>query len=311
MGGQMRPDVDLDRLRAAVLGLRAANPSLISEADLHRFIESGMAALTRTDDPPWVQFGLALTPRQLPELADAIADLAHAMLAQGSIENFFFMCKPPGLRVRFQLRPGQPSEPIEAAVRTWRARGLITSASPGHYEPEQTLLGGPASMRHVHRLFTADALAWLAFHRQPAHGAEWVFSLALLRDLHEGLAIVGWEDLEVWERIRTQASRELPYGLTEEKLARASEGIRDAWARPELIPAALPAEIAVLLAEWGPRLTEIAREWYTEYFCGGSALIGPREAAAFVTIFHWNRGRLSAGLQSMIATALADRKARP
>jgi hypothetical protein len=54
---------------------------------------------------------------------------------------------------------------------------------------------------------------------------------------------------------------------------------------------------------------ELAADWRTGYFDTEHAELGPREAAALVTIFHWNRGALSPLRQGLLAEALADRVA--
>jgi hypothetical protein len=58
-------------------------------------------------------------------------------------------------------------------------------------------------------------------------------------------------------------------------------------------------------------LRAAAQDWVESYFEVSGALIGPREGAAFATVFHWNRGAISAGVQALITTALSDRTARP
>jgi len=248
----------------------------------------------------WVQVGVAPVDGRVYA---RLARLADDLLAEPGVTNFFFMVKPPGLRVRFETCPDRQG---------WLAgvleRRLAGTTRIGVYEPEAHLFGGPASMAYVHRLFTVDARAWLAFHELSAPGPGWQFSLALLRHLLGGLAVAGWEDLDVWERIRTRAGRDLPPGLDPDRAAVAAEGIRAHWTGPR---DALPAPARALADRWGPPLSAAARDWLTGYFRGAGAAIGPREGAAFATVFHWNRGRLPAVTQALLATALADRAARP
>lgn len=90
-------------------------------------------------------------------------------------------------------------------------------------------------MRYVHRLFTVDALAWLAFiGSRPC--PPWAFSLAMISGLLDGLEIVDWEDLDLWERIRRQAYRTLPDGLPAGTVAAATSGLQASWPARTLRP---------------------------------------------------------------------------
>lgn len=269
-------------------------------AQLRIFVDAGLTALARTNpDGVWVQVGLEPVPHRLPDLYAGIAGFALSLRPL----DFFFMHKPPGLRLRFRLPIDGPTGTVREQAAAWRSQGLITTVLPGVYEPEQHLFGGPDSMRYVHRLFTVDSQAWLAFHAAPGdNGPAWAFSLSMLRHMLAGLGIVGWEDLDVWDRIARQTGRTLPAGLSPKKVDAVAEAFRAAWAKPATTG---------LAREWGPVLHEAGQQWQRGYFSRDKAIIGPREGAAFATIFHWNRGRLSAAVQSMLTSALADRAYRP
>jgi thiopeptide-type bacteriocin biosynthesis protein len=263
-------------------------------------------------DRCWVQVGVNPREGEWPRLYAELAELARDLLAEPSVTNFFFMHKPPGLRVRFETTADQRLWLVDTLDRRLDRWGtLIDPVSPGVYEPEEQLFGGPGSMPHVHRLFTVDARAWLGFHQLASPKAAWAFSLALLRQMLDGLAILGWEDLDVWERIRRQAGRSLPAGLDTHRVAVAAREIRALWADHDRLRRCAPGRALALVDELGPELRAAGQAWYTGYFGQRGATIGPREGAAFATIFHWNRGRLPAGTQAILATALADRAARP
>jgi len=277
------------------------------------FLSGGLAAL-REPEPSrdWVQVGIAPGEHRWSAVYAGLDRIATELLDEGMATNFFFMHKPPGLRIRFEATPGQ-RQPLHDALhaRLDRLHAHLDQLSPGIYEPEQLLFGGPTSMPYVHRIFTADARAWLGYHQLAEPPSAWAFSLALVRQLLNGLRIAGWEDLEVWERIRRQAHRMVPEAIDPEKVRSAGDGIRTMWAEPDLLRAKLPTPAQDLVDRWGVAVRTVAQQWHTDYFDGPGASIGAREAAAFVTIFHWNRGRLSALTQALVATALADRTSRP
>ncbi|MEU5159483.1 thiopeptide-type bacteriocin biosynthesis protein [Streptomyces sp. NPDC020875] len=268
----------------------------------------------------WVQINLPLSGYPVPPpLYGRLADLAREVLAAGARE-FFFMHKPPGLRIRFQTADPADTPALRAELlartRALYDRGLLAAPPVGTvYEPESYLFGGDAAMPWVHRLFTADALAWLDCHRAaglPADGpgrppAGWRISLLLLRELLAGLHIVGWEHRGVWEAVRSDTGRALtPADPADTERRRAEQGIRAWWARPrDEALAALPDGWREPLDRHRAAVRRAADEWRTGYFEAGTAIRGPRRAAAYAVIFHWNRGALPAGRQCLLTEALA------
>ncbi|GAA0647950.1 hypothetical protein GCM10010174_84190 [Kutzneria viridogrisea] len=270
------------------------------------FLAGGLDALRSAGAPRWTQLGLGGVRAALyPELARC----ARSLLARGEVTDFFFMHKPPGLRVRFAAAQGRAAavrEQVRREADRWRREGLVAEVSPGLYEPEAHLFGGPASMRHVHRLFTVDSLAWLD-HLAVAEGRapNWVVSLLMLRSVFSGLEVAGWEDRDVWARVRDCAHRTLPGELTTGPTATACRELRARWRAPEELRAALPERAQEVLRAHDAAVRPVLADWRTEYFASERARVGPREAASYHVVFHWNRGRLTGGRQALIAEALA------
>ncbi|MFE0172153.1 thiopeptide-type bacteriocin biosynthesis protein [Streptomyces sp. NPDC059002] len=275
----------------------------------------------------WLHFGVAPARGRHRVLYAELHDLTRELLADGRAEEFFFLHKHPGLRVRWQTTRPQRAA-VDGLLRqrlvTWRQEGLIDEWHAGVYEPEEYLFGGPVSMRSVHRVFTADSLAWLGFHGEP-HGSPagregagvrpaWAMSLLMVRALLDALEIVGWEDLDVWDRLRRQTGRRYAAGLRAAgaagplaQVARIEAALRAAWADQETLAAALPAGAERRVEEYRAAVARAGERWLRTYFTAGNALIGPREAAAFVIVFHWNRAGLSVLRQTLIAEALTAR----
>lgn len=257
----------------------------------------------------WLQIGLSLSLDRLTELYEVLASTARAVLGDTAV-NFFFMHKPPGMRIRFEVTSPPAGGPVRRAVARWREDGLITDATPGVYEPEQSLFGGPVSMEHVHRLFTVDSLAWLDYHvgreREPGRSSPVNLSLAMLRGVFDDLEIVGWESRDVFDRLRRVADRRFTAPVSADpRFADTARRIRRAWAPGhDLLAGLTPFERSVVGAYRQAACAEITR-WRTEYFDAEGAEVGPREAAAYFTIFHWNRSRIPVLRQTMIVEALA------
>ncbi|HVQ97031.1 MAG TPA: thiopeptide-type bacteriocin biosynthesis protein [Mycobacteriales bacterium] len=294
------------------------DPAAPIAAQRDRFLAAGLAALRRAPDGrEWTAVGLRPADGRFAELCAELGTAARGLLAAGAT-NFFFMRKPPGLRVRL-AGPPDLAAALRSHVDSWRSDGLLAEVVPSGYEPEEHLFGGPVSMRYVHRLFTVDSLAWLDHAARSGGLPAWAFSLRLIRALLDGLEIVGWEDLDVWDRLRRQAYRTLPAPVTgTAAYAAAAEGVRAAWAGADDPVAGYPATGSAVagsaVADSAPagfpvEVKAVAAEWRAGYFATPEAYVGPREAAAFAIVFHWNRGGLPPLRQGLLAEALADRAA--
>ncbi|MFJ2912167.1 thiopeptide-type bacteriocin biosynthesis protein [Streptomyces sp. NPDC087228] len=261
----------------------------------------------------WVQVNLAPRSRSWPGVYAWLVGTAHDLLDAHTARAFFFMHKPPGLRVRFQASGADGTMALRAELldRIGRFDGLAGPPVCVVYEPESYLFGGPASMPWVHELFTADSLAWLDHHVRRGNGdgqapPDWRLSLTLLREMFDGLHIVGWEHRGVWEAVRTDTGRTLPGGLRDDALRRAAQGIRTYWDQPRArLLDGVPEAWRTAQELHGEAVRRAADRWRTGYFESGDAARGPRRAAAHAVIFHWNRGRLSYARQSLVTEALA------
>ncbi|MFH8349285.1 thiopeptide-type bacteriocin biosynthesis protein [Streptomyces sp. NPDC018045] len=311
--------------RGASLGTVPVGPEDPAYAEARRaFLAAGLAAL-RDEGPgaDWVQLGLDTGAGVPRGLYGRLAETVRALLDAGAVRNFFFMHKPPGLRLRFQAPARDAGDALcddlaaRFAADAALGGGLTRPPVRGVYEPETYLFGGERAMPWAHGVFTADSLAWLDHHAGPAAAgaiapaappvADWRVSLTLLRDLLDGLGIVGWEHRGVWECVRDDTGRRLGDGTDAAATRRAADGIRAFWRRGrEELTAGLPAPERAALDAHRDAVGAAARRWRTGYFESGDAQgTGPRRAAAYCVIFHWNRGRLSLARQALLTAALA------
>ncbi|WP_052701033.1 thiopeptide-type bacteriocin biosynthesis protein [Loktanella sp. S4079] len=282
------------------------NPEDVQSLEV--FIKGGLQALdAQAKRSKWVQIDIGYpSPDVLAKLLKEISSFSSLLLADGRIENMFFMRKSPGLRVRFEASVGADTlrNELDEAAKRWTLDALITHHTFGNYEPEAQLFGGHDSMRFVHSLFTLDSLVWLDWHRQEQRQLDtWKVSFRHLRAVFDGLGISGWEDLGVWAYIVEKTGRSLPGEMfsTPEDQATVTRPILSHWEKtghdgsndPE------PSLDAV---------TQCAARWKEGYFQTSEAWIGARQAAAYLTIFHWNRAGLSPAQQALIANALAYRR---
>ncbi|WP_229377120.1 thiopeptide-type bacteriocin biosynthesis protein [Streptomyces spirodelae] len=281
-------------------------------------VTAGLAAARDARaETPWAQVNLVVEQEERAR-AGFCAELgvvAREFLGADRARNFFFMNKSPGMRVRFEASAPDGDTELRAELlrRFARCEGARMRPVCVVYEPEHYLFGGPASMPYVHDLFTLDSFAWLDHHvHHPGRDGQflgWRFSLLLLRELFVGLGIVGWEHRGVWHAMRREAGRGLRGAAAKiDPAAReqATAGIIAYWRTPrEEALRAFPEERRTALTRHAEAVHQAAVRWRQGYFEAGEATVGPRTAAAFFTVFHWNRGRLSWARQSLLTDALA------
>lgn len=283
-----------------------ADPELV-EAQ-RAFLAAGLGALaTPAGERRWVQVGLSPARGHRAPLCGELHDFARGLLDGGAATAFFFMHKAPGLRVRFQAPPGG-REALRERVLRWADRlaagGVTTTVASAVYEAEAGLFGGRSSMPYAHELFTADSLAWLRVHHRGGAPA-WAVSLAMVRAVLDGLSVVGWEDRDVWDRVRSEAGRRLPGGVSGQAgFDAAVRGIRLLWQDQDRLVGSLPDWARHVVARHRERALDIGARWRAGFFDDHDTGAGPRHAIAFHVVFHWNRGALSAERQVLLTEAL-------
>jgi thiopeptide-type bacteriocin biosynthesis protein len=320
--------VPLPQFLQACSRLMADGSSAGQDEDLVRacrvFVDGGLAALRQDrDSVDWLQYDLAFAPAGrrgcYPHLSTAVREL----LAAEQIDDFFFMHKPPGLRIRFHPTAGaraKVDEVVRGHLLGWQRDELVRDWRAACYEPEVQLFGGPVSMRTVHRLFTADSLVWLAYHgaatahataeRGTPPGPSWALSMLMLRSVFDALEIVGWEDLDVWDRVRWQTGRRLGPEVAEQlDLQPLITGLRSGWSAPTELLEMLSPDLHVAVAQYRETVAVEGRRWRQEYFHSGAATLGPRAAMAYLIIFHWNRAGLASTRQNLLTEVMATHTA--
>lgn len=293
----------------------AAHESTSRQALLDVFLRGGAEAVrVETGRSRWLQISVAVRDSRVfdRKVMASLHGFATAALDDGSISNFFFMHKPPGLRIRFETDDRTMIRESAAPFLNALARlPAVSGVSESHYEPETQLFGGHCAMDHVHRLFTIDALMWSAIHAQRRTldtFERWQLSFVWLRTLFEALGITGWEDLGVWAYLVTCAGRALPGRAPDPELAAQICAAWDIGTETAASALAARPDLARHLPILGV-LAVAADQWRRGCFDVARSSIGPRQAAAYVTIFHWNRAGLPAFQQNLIATTLACRRA--
>jgi thiopeptide-type bacteriocin biosynthesis protein len=261
------------------------------------------AAATR--GPSWLQINLALPARggahaeSLAGVFENIFPLVESMKQRKLLRWFFFMRKPPGLRLRFSLRGpgGDAAREVESCAERLVRLKLAGKWFASVYEPETFKFGGPEAMEAVHAHFFADSAAW-------------------------------WR----WESLRRRAktsisSKLLSLGVLNDLFARFVEGpeeVWDVWCRVAALhgapavagdgPAAPAIRIDDLLEHVTPRERAVLRSYSTHngalarrfgaLLAGGKLLYRNRLVLPHVALYHWNRYGFTPEDRASIFTAM-------
>lgn len=272
------------------------------------FVAAGAAHVRQLATPTcWLQVGVsfhdATSARRFIALP-ALHQTIDRWLQEEYLEQFFFMRKAPGLRLRFALPHGTSESPIVEQLDQWRTIGVLQRYQFGLYDPETHQFGGPAGLDAIHRHATVDSLAYLQFADLHARGNATVdpllFSLIVLHDLIGRVAEDPWEQWDVWCELRLTGRLVPPDGelgaLLAEELADNRELLEAVLLhREDVLDELTPSERALVRAMASANATLVA-DWNAA-IASRTLSCPPRKILPFLIIFHWNRVGLDLGEQ--------------
>ncbi|MGW6454676.1 methyltransferase, FxLD system [Streptomyces sp. NPDC055078] len=254
--------------------------------------------------PEWPQYNIEFPDRKTSELA--AAERLHpeltTLLAGGVITTWWFLRKPPGIRLRLlPVGTGSPGH-LDRVLDGLEAEGRITGWTTGIYEPEVFAFGGPGGMDIAHELFHHDSRNVLDHLLRTRDGTAELgpreLGVLLISVLLRGAGLDRYEQGDVWARV----AAERPSGrdvVPPERLKSAVQRLMTVNVRP-----------TSSLINGGP-LTALAG-WVEAFESAGRQLVdlnrrgvlerGLRGVLAHHVIFHWNRLGLSAADQSTMST---------
>ena len=187
------------------------------------FVTGGAEALKNTIRPyRWLSWGVKLPKQQgrlrkkeqLATFLDGLTRAARRWLADPHVTGFFFMNKPPGIRLRVETdRP----ERVRRRIERWLAERVPYRFDVQIYEPEAFQFGGEVGMTIAHRHFTSDSLAALQVLRRSLQGNLSApiedLSLLCISDLLSRLTEDSWEMWDIWSHLRLTGRLPLELGV--------------------------------------------------------------------------------------------------
>ena len=203
-------------------------------------------------------------------LFDALVPAMAAWRRDGRLTRFFFMRKPPDLRLRFFGEESLGAE-IAALLKQLQDRGAVERHYPGEYEPETARFGGPKAMDAIHAWFDADTTAWMrldALDASPKADADRaLLAIAITNDVVSSLL---GDPAEAWAMWRSYA----------ESLALAEE---------DRAPQLVPVDLETLASAKAPEVQDVLSSYRDANRALASALASLRD-----------RGELAAGMRSIL-----------
>ncbi|MFF2657297.1 methyltransferase, FxLD system [Kitasatospora sp. NPDC058032] len=245
-------------------------------------------------DPQWRQYGIEFTDPAAAERTAAL-ELAPALNRaqdEGLLDNWWFIRKPPGLRLRY--RAADPEPDLVPRLLTALAAGW----TPGIYEPETLAFGGDAAMEAAHALFHHDSrqlLARAAADHPPALGRR-EQTVLLFSAMLRAAGLDWFEQGDTWHQVaalRPRAAAPAGRSDTHDRAIR-----RLMTVDPTGVPDLLPPLWMVAFETTGQRLAALARHGQLER--------GLRSVLAHHFIFHANRAGLSSTDQAALAALAVD-----
>jgi thiopeptide-type bacteriocin biosynthesis protein len=257
----------------------------------------------------WLQVNVALSRVQGTALTNArlvlakVADRLPAWRQEHGLGCFFFMRKPPDLRLRF-AGPDPASRlwpELKRMLRLLRELGAVERFGCSQYEPENRLFGGAAAMRLVHRHFDCDSSAWVELDRLSQAGCRTALSIdtmpmGVLNDLF--LRVLG-DRFEVWDVWRNLAM------LTNAPDTGESEtGQPGIYVLASLLPALRPQEATILKRY--ERANQALSRGLRRLDQTGRLDAGLRGILPFVAMFHLHRHGYGRDRQAALAQAMSN-----
>jgi len=223
-------------------------------------------------------------------------DRVRSWIDAGWADRFYFLHKPPGLRIRFRVRCEQLLPEVERFLDEKATQNCLEAWHHRFYETESYRFGGETGMDIAHEFFTAESLAVLGYLRICLQGntrlSRQQFSLRLLLELFERVVEGRWELWDIWckmqlvERVATVSPEVLAAARLEAE--RSGSPIALLLRNRDELLATASADERELLERYRPEADHIAGRlrWAREH---GKLLYGLRSILPSWVVFHWNR----------------------
>lgn len=302
----------LGKTRAARLGL----PPEVLTALVERFVDAGVGALVETPPfPSWVQLGVSFEPVRGRRAAllgrarfgEALRRAVVRWQRADLIRRFFFMNKPPGMRLRFETSPSRPATTMLQAIEAWLQRQpAVAKVERSIYLAEEFQFGGAMGANVAHDFHAADSLLALRANDRDQRGvisaSMEILSLLIVSDLVRRMTDDAWEAWDLWKRMEMTGRRPKAGPALAREMAELVHPF--VAASDAVLRRIAPAERALLRTAY--ENNERAAADMRRLAVQAQLLFHLREIIPFWIIFHWNRwgitnqGALTIGIEAAL-----------
>ncbi|HWE91496.1 MAG TPA: methyltransferase, FxLD system, partial [Pseudonocardiaceae bacterium] len=254
----------------------------------------------------WQQFSIEFTDRAtaVRTAAHQIAPALNRAEQAGQLSTWWYIRKPPGLRLRYQLTDPN-TQVVEELLDELAGTGRIVNWTQGIYEPESVAFGGPSAMDIAQTLFHHDSRHLLAraAHTDaavasPAGLGQRETTVLLFTTMLRAAGLDWFEQGDVWAKIidlRASGQAQVAADRAEE-LGQAVRRLLTVNAH----------SVPDLLAEPWLAAFETAGQHLAALDRRGQLRRGLRAVLAHHFIFHANRAGLPGGDQATLANLAFD-----
>lgn len=261
-------------------------------------------------DRGWLEVRCALFPEPTEQRRfvawSALGEAIERWRAEGRFRLWFFVRKPPGIRLRFA--GDDLAGRLEPALLPWLAeserRNDVRGFRFATYEPEQARFGGPVGMAIAHDAFDSDsrdAVRYETLEKDAGHGVSRAeFSVAACGHLFRRCLGDRAEVWDVWQRLRRVVENHAqvtPMGMHAERIEALAGGTH-----PDL--ADLGPAVRRLLEQRFDDNLRVAEKIVAAHDAGRLE-VGLRSWLAALTLFHWNRFGLGLAVDD-VAVLVSD-----
>jgi thiopeptide-type bacteriocin biosynthesis protein len=163
-------------------------------------------------DWQWIQLNVGLVRQHQQALSSArklfevVGPLTQLWRETGQLQWFFFMRKPPDVRLRFYTcEPELVRSQLTGLMDELHRQNIISQNFFSKYEPECDRFGGSPAMEWVHAYFDGDTAQWWCLDQLKQQSkpliSEVILLPAILQNLFESTLLEPKKVLMVWQNL--------------------------------------------------------------------------------------------------------------
>ena len=260
-------------------------------------------------DADWQQLSIEFTDRATAAhtTTHEIAPTLHRAQHAGQLSTWWYIRKPPGLRLRYRSTDPN-SAVVETLLGDLAITGQVVNWTRGTYEPETVAFGGHGAMDIAHTLFHHDSYHLLARAAEadsaglapaPAGLGQRETTVLLFSTMLRAAGLDWFEQGDVWAKVADLRPDSQTYQAAADRAEELGQAVRRLLTvNGQSVPGLLAEPWLAAFETAGQQLAALDRR--------GQLHRGLRAVLAHHFIFHANRAGLPGGDQAILAALAVD-----